>query len=78
MSRTVNDPTFLQIMDDGSPKIVCEHCKSWFAVSLPIDVTVYAKMINAFSKAHRRCTAEQPAPSLLLGKITEVPDGRDS
>jgi hypothetical protein len=65
------DPTFLQLMDDGSPKIVCEHCNGWFAVSLPIDVTAYAKMINVFARAHKRCAADQPAPSLLLGKVTK-------
>lgn len=74
MSRTVNDPTFLQLMEDGSPKIVCEHCKSWFAVSLPIDVGAYAKMINIFAKAHRRCAAEQTEPALLYRKITPEVD----
>lgn len=68
------DPTFMQFMDDGSPKIVCEHCASWFAVSLPIDVTAYAKMIQAFARAHRRCAVDAQKSALLLGKLTKVED----
>ena len=68
------DPTFMQFMDDGSPKIVCEHCAGWFAVSLPIDVTAYAKMINAFARAHQRCAKEAKTAALVLGKITKVDD----
>lgn len=65
------DPTFMQFMDDGSPKIVCEHCAGWFAVSLPIDVTAYAKMINAFARAHRRCALDAQKAALVQRQDNE-------
>lgn len=69
MPKPADDPTRMSVMDDGSPKIVCQHCGGWFAVSLPIEVVAYAAMIKAFTRAHRVCSAEQPAP----GKPERLP-----
>jgi len=41
--------------DEPREHVICQRCKTRLFCVLPMDITVFAAMLKAFSKAHAHC-----------------------